>query len=130
VDNCLAAIPGPGAFQYPLRERSPAYPSAASGNDCCETDETILYDFLDLMNSGDARPPLRLRSVQATGMRAERPTTPLVVTAHNRLAQLGSISYRQYRQQQNLRRMLANTADETTRKRPSGEEAALHFSLF
>ena len=84
-----------------------------------EVDEIILYDFLDLMNSGDARPP--------KGMRAEHPTTPLVVEAHNRLVQLGAIPYRQ---QQSLRRVLVNTGSETTRKRPFGEEAAPHLSLF
>jgi hypothetical protein len=64
-----------------------------------ETDETVLYDFLDLMNNGNARPPLRLRSVQATGMRENHPTTPLVIVAHNRLAQLGATPHRQYQQQ-------------------------------
>lgn len=87
-----------------------------------ETDEAILYDFLSLMSTGDARPP--------KGMRAEHPTTPLVVEAHNRLAQLGAVPYRQYRQQQSLRRVLVSTESETARKRPSGEEAAPHLSLF
>jgi hypothetical protein len=87
-----------------------------------EVDEIILYDFLDLMNSGDARPP--------KGMRGEHPTTPLVVEAHNRLAQLGTIPYWQYRQQQSLRRVLVSTGSETTPKRPSGEKAVDHLSLF
>lgn len=87
-----------------------------------EADETILYDFLDLMNSGDARPP--------KGMRAEHPTTRLVVEAHNRLAQLGAVPYRQYRQQQGLRRVLVSAVSETTGKRPSGEKATPHLSLF
>lgn len=87
-----------------------------------ETDENILYDFLSLMSTGDARPP--------KGMRENHPTTPLVVGAHNRLAQLGAVPYRQYRQHQSLRRILTNTANETTRKRPSGEEATPHLSLF
>jgi hypothetical protein len=87
-----------------------------------ETDEAILYGFLSIMNSGDARPP--------KGMRTEHPTTPLVVAAHNRLAQLGATSYRQYRQQQSLRQALASPVSETTRKRPSGEKAAPHLSLF
>jgi len=87
-----------------------------------ETDEAILYDFLDLMNRGDARPP--------KGMRTEHPTTPLVVAAHNRLVQLGAMPYRQYRHQQSLRRALAGPASTPTRKRPSGEEAAPHLSLF
>ena len=87
-----------------------------------EADETILYDFLDLMNTGDARPP--------KGMRAEHPTTPLIVEAQNRLAQLGAVPYRQYRQQQSLRRALASPTGEPTRKRPSGEKAAPHLSLF
>ncbi|MBX3058834.1 MAG: hypothetical protein KF770_20405, partial [Anaerolineae bacterium] len=56
-----------------------------------EADEITLYDFLSLMNSSDARPP--------KGMRENHPTTPLVVAAHNRLAQLGATPYRQYRQQ-------------------------------
>lgn len=87
-----------------------------------EVDETILHVFLDLMNSGDARPP--------KGMRAEHPTTPLVVEAHNRLAQLDAVPYRQYRQQQSLRLMLVSPTGALTRKRPSGEEAAPHLSLF
>ena len=84
-----------------------------------ETDETILYDFLDRMNSGDARPP--------KGMRAKHPTTPLVVEAHNRLAQLDAVPYRQ---QQSLRLMLASPTGTSTRKRPSGEKAVPHLSLF
>ena len=87
-----------------------------------EADKTILYDFLDLMNSGDARPP--------KGMREKHPATPLVVAAHNRLAQLGEIPYRQYRQQQSLRQILVSTGSETTRKRPSSEKAVAHLSLF
>lgn len=87
-----------------------------------EADKTILYDFLDLMNSGDARPP--------KGMREKHPATPLVVAAHNRLAQLGEIPYRQYRQQQSLRQILVGTGSETTRKRPSSEKAVAHLSLF
>lgn len=87
-----------------------------------EGDETIPYNFLDLMNRGDARPP--------KGMRENHPTTLLVVEAHNRLAQLGAVPYRQYRQQQSLRRAPASPTGEPTRKRPSGEEAAPHLSLF
>jgi hypothetical protein len=87
-----------------------------------ETDKTTLYDFLDIINSGDARPP--------KGMRSKHPTTPLVVETHNRLAQLEAPSYRQYRQQQSLRRTLVSPTGELTRKRPSGEEAAPHLSLF
>lgn len=87
-----------------------------------ETDETILYDFLDFMNSGDVRPP--------KGMRSKHPTTPLVVATHNRLAQLGAPSYWQYRQQQSLRRTLVSPIGELTRKRPSGEKAVPHLSLF
>jgi hypothetical protein len=87
-----------------------------------ETDETILYDFLDLMNDDSARP--------SKGMRAKHPTTPLVMAAHNRLAQLETVPYRQYRRQQSLRQALAGTADETARKRPSDEKATSHLSLF
>ena len=95
-----------------------------------ETDQTVLYDFLHLMNDDNARPPLRLRSVQAKGMRESHPTTPLVMAAHNRLAQLETVPYRQYRQQQSLHRALARTAEKPTRKRPPGEKAASHLSLF
>jgi hypothetical protein len=87
-----------------------------------ETDQTVLYDFLHLMNDDNARPP--------KGMRAEHPTTPLVMAAHNRLAQLETVPYRQYRQQQSLHRALARTAEKPTRKRPPGEKAASHLSLF
>lgn len=87
-----------------------------------ETDEIILYDFLDLMNEDNARPP--------KGMRENHPTTLLVMAAHNRLAQLGATPYRQYRQQQSLHRVLAGTAEEPTRKQVAGEKAASHLSLF
>jgi hypothetical protein len=87
-----------------------------------ETDETILYDFLYLINDDSARPP--------KGMRENHPTTPLIMVAHNRLAQLETVPYRQYRRQQSLRQALAGTADETARKRPSDEKATSHLSLF
>jgi hypothetical protein len=63
-----------------------------------ETKESALYDFLVVMDSGSARRP--------KGMRANDPSTPLVVAANNRLAQLGAAPYRQYRQQQSLRSVL------------------------
>ena len=87
-----------------------------------ETDQTVLYDFLHLMNDDNARPP--------KGMRESHPTTPLVMAAHNRLAQLETVPYRQYRQQQSLHRALARTVEKPTRKRPPGEKAASHLSLF
>jgi hypothetical protein len=52
------------------------------------------------------------------------------MAAHNRLAQLEAMSYRQYQRQQSLRQTLAGTADKTARKRPSDEKATSHLSLF
>ena len=63
-----------------------------------EDDEGVLYQFLDALNQDDALPP--------HGMRQKHPTTPLVVAANNRLTQLGAASYRLYRQQQSMRRVL------------------------
>lgn len=63
-----------------------------------ETDEAVLYGFLDALNQDDAIPP--------RGMRQKHPTTPLIIAANNRLAELGAISYRLYRQQQSMRRIL------------------------
>jgi hypothetical protein len=87
-----------------------------------ETDETVLYDLLHLMNTDNARPP--------KGMRESHTTTPLVMAAHNRLAQLGATPYRQYQQQQSLRQAMAGTAEEPAQKRPAGEKAAPHLALF
>lgn len=47
-----------------------------------ETDQIVLYQFLSLLKEDDALPPKRLRTNHAI--------TPLVVAAHNRLAQLGA----------------------------------------
>ena len=63
-----------------------------------EDDEAVLYGFLDALNQDDALPP--------RGMRQKHPTTPLVVAANNRLAELGAAPYRLYRQQQSMRRVL------------------------
>jgi hypothetical protein len=52
------------------------------------------------------------------------------MAAHNRLAQLEAVPYRQYRRQHTLRQALAGTAERATRKRPVGEKAASHLSLF
>ncbi|MBP8000049.1 MAG: hypothetical protein KA314_14860 [Chloroflexi bacterium] len=72
-----------------------------------EADETVLYTFLDAFNQDDALPP--------RGMRQKHPTTPLVVAANNRLAQLGATPYRHYRQQQSMHRAL----QQPPRTRPS-----------
>lgn len=63
-----------------------------------EANTAVLYGFLDALHQDDALPP--------RGMRQKHPTTPLVIAANNRLAQLGAISYRLYRQQQSMRRIL------------------------
>lgn len=63
-----------------------------------ETDEAVLYSFLDALHQDDAIPP--------RGMRQKHSTTPLVIAANNRLAELGADSYRLYRQQQSMRRVL------------------------
>lgn len=68
-----------------------------------ETDEMVLYDFLSLLKEDDALPP--------QGRRAAHVTTPLVVTAHNRLSQLGAMPYRQYRQQMRLHQVLTEPID-------------------
>ncbi|MCI0395984.1 MAG: hypothetical protein L0332_27065 [Chloroflexi bacterium] len=86
-----------------------------------ETDKQALYDFLEVMDSGNARQP--------KGMRDEDPATPLVVAANNRLARLGAVPYRQYRQQQSLRRALAPDLT-TPRPQPGTRPAASDLSLF
>lgn len=63
-----------------------------------EGNAAVLYAFLDALNQDDAIPP--------RGMRQKHPTTPLVIAANNRLAELGADSYRLYRQQQSMRRIL------------------------
>ena len=63
-----------------------------------EADTAVLYGFLDALNQDDAIP--------SRGMRQKHPTTPLVIAANNRLAELRAISYRLYRQQQSMRRVL------------------------
>ena len=87
-----------------------------------EMDETVLYDFLALMVQGNARPP--------KGMRKNHPTTPLISAAHNRLAKLGATPYRQYQQQQSLRRALTGSDNDNARTQPSGEKVAPHLALF
>ncbi len=72
-----------------------------------EDDEAVLYAFLDALNQDDALPP--------RGMRQKHPTTPLVIAANNRLAQLGAAPYRLYRQQQSMRRVL----QQPSRTRPT-----------
>lgn len=69
--------------------------------------EAVLYTFLEALNQDDGIPP--------RGMRQKHPTTPLVVAAHNRLAQLGATPYRLYRQQQSMHRAL----QQPPRTRPS-----------
>lgn len=72
-----------------------------------EDDEAVLYGFLDALNQDDALPP--------RGMRQKHPTTPMVIAANNRLAQLGAAPYRLYRQQQSMRRVL----QQPSRTRPT-----------
>ncbi|MBK9055998.1 MAG: hypothetical protein IPL78_35405 [Chloroflexi bacterium] len=72
-----------------------------------EADEAVLYAFLDALNQDDALPP--------RGMRQKHPTTPMVIAANNRLAQLGATPYRLYRQQQSMRRVL----QQPSRTRPT-----------
>lgn len=83
-----------------------------------ETDETVLYDFLSLLKEDDALP--------ARGLRPNHAATPLVVVAHNRLAQLGATPYRQHVQQKRLRQVLARQ----TEKRPLADSMPAHLSLF
>lgn len=69
--------------------------------------EAVLYTFLEALNQHDGIPP--------RGMRHKHPTTPLIVAANNRLAQLGATPYRLYRQQQSMHRAL----QQHPRTRPS-----------
>lgn len=87
-----------------------------------ETDETFLYDFLSLLREDDALP--------ARGFRSNHTTTPLVVAAHNRLAQLGAIPYRQHRQQKRLHQVLAGPTDKRSAIRPQADSISTHLSLF
>jgi hypothetical protein len=87
-----------------------------------ETKEMVLYDFLSLLKEDDALP--------SKGLRAAHPTTRLAATAHARLAQLGAIPYRQYRQQKGLHAALTVQVEGQTGKRPLTEKGASHLSLF
>lgn len=87
-----------------------------------ETDEMVLYSFLSLLKEDDALPPKGRRSAHAT--------TPLVVTAHNRLSQLGVMPYRQYRQQMRLHQVLTEPIDKHPGKRPLPDSTSAHLSLF
>jgi len=87
-----------------------------------ETDEMVLYSFLSLLKEDDALPP--------KGRRAAHATTPLVVTAHNRLSQLGVMPYRQYRQQMRLHQVLTEPIDKHPGKRPLPDSTSAHLSLF
>ena len=86
-----------------------------------ETNPTVLYAFLDVMSEANVRSP--------RGMRDEHPTTPLMVAANNRLAQLGAEPYQRHRQQASLGRKLAKTAPSMQPRQrdalPTG-----HLSLF
>jgi hypothetical protein len=94
-----------------------------------EADPAVLYEFLDIMHSSNVRPPLRLRSVQAKGMRHGHPTTQHVVAANNRLSQLGAASYRCHRRQAGLHRAMQQT-ELPGGRRPPRNEAADHLSPF
>lgn len=87
-----------------------------------EEDAAVLYAFLDALDQDDACPP--------RGKRQRHPTTPLVVVANNRLAQLGAASYRLYRQQQTMRCVLqhppkARSTRSTTADTPEGMTLSL-----
>jgi hypothetical protein len=86
-----------------------------------EADPAVLYGFLDIMHSSNARPP--------KGMRHGHPTTQHVVAANNRLSQLGAASYRCHRQQAGLHRAMRQTEPPGGR-RPPRNEAADHLSPF
>ena len=86
-----------------------------------ETDPAVLYAFLDLMHQANVRPP--------KGMREAHPTTPHVVAANNRLAQLGAEPYQRYRQQVPLGRKLAKTAP-SKQPRQRDDLPTGHLSLF
>jgi hypothetical protein len=85
-----------------------------------ETEANALYDFLAVMDNGNSRRP--------KGMRANDPTTPLVVAANNRLAQIGALPYRQYRQQQSLRSVLKTGVSSVLCQAPPAPTP--HLSLF
>ncbi len=88
-----------------------------------EGDETVLYAFLDALNQDDALPP--------RGMRQKHPTTPLVVAANNRLAELGAAPYRLYRQQQSMRRVLQQPPrTRSTRSTTADTPEGMTLSLF
>lgn len=88
-----------------------------------EDDEAVLYAFLDAMHQDDAIPP--------RGMRRKHPTTPLVIAANNRLAQLGATPYHLYRQQQSMRRMLQQpSSTRSSRSVMSDSADSMTLSLF
>ena len=65
---------------------------------------------LSYLKEDDALPP--------KGLRSGHPTMRLAAAAHARLAQLGSLPYRQYRQQHGLHRAFMAQLEGRTGKRP------------
>ena len=80
-------------------------------------DVAILNHFIDILCHPNVRPP--------RGLRANHPTTALIVAAHNRLKQLGAESHKK----QQLRASSQQVAD-MSRPRPSASKNASHLSLF
>lgn len=87
-----------------------------------ETDEMVLYQFLSLLKEDDALPP--------KGSRTNHATTPLVVAAHNRLAQLGARPYRQYLQHKRLHLAMTGQLNKSSERRPLSGKELTHLSLF
>lgn len=84
-------------------------------------DVAMLNHFIGILCHPNVRPP--------RGLRANHPTTPLIVAAHNRLKQLGAESHKK----QQLRassQQIADMSRPITAKRPSNNTQPFHLSLF
>ena len=84
-------------------------------------DVAVLTHFINVLHQPNVRPP--------RGLRANHPTTALIVAAHNRLKQLGAESHKK-QQQRAASQQIANMSRSTTEKRPSASKNTSHLSLF
>lgn len=84
-------------------------------------DGAILTHFMDILHHPNVRPP--------RGLRANHPTTALIVAAHNRLKQLGAESHKK-QQQRAASQQIGAMSRSTTEKRPSASKNTSHLSLF
>lgn len=97
-----------------------------------ETNPDTLYTFLEVMASNSGTRPRKGERLVPARQGHGHPITEMVVVANNRLAQVGTLPYREHRRQLGLRRTLFRTARSSRNpaRRQGAEVAAPHLSLF